>query len=197
MMDERPMRFADLRTAASLVTAARLGVAAAAPFWAPWPGAWAIYLLAVGSDVLDGAIARRTGTASRAGAAFDAWVDKILHVNLGWSLAVADRIPDAWMLAWCARELIQGPLVPVLIHRFRVGHTAPNTTSLLGRATAVLLAVSVLTVLLGGDATVTTGLTGLAGSGAGLAYAFRHFRRPLTKASRGPVVPLEAGGRAA
>lgn len=191
------MRLADLCTAASLVTAARLGVAAAAPFWAPWPGAWAVYLLAVGSDVLDGAIARRAGTASRAGAAFDAWVDKILHVNLGWSLAVADRIPDAWMLAWCARELIQGPLVPVLIHRFRVGNTAPNTTSRLGRATAILLAVSVLTVLLGGDATVTTWLTGLAGAGAGLGYAVRHFRPSLTESDPGTVIPVEEGGRAA
>ncbi len=164
---------------AGALTFSRLLLAASMPFviTTPW-GIW-VYLLALLTDVVDGAVARRTGTASAAGAAFDGWVDKVLHVNLGWSLAVADRIPDVWMLAWFSRELIQVLLHPILMHAFRTGRGVAPRTSLLGRITAVLLALCVLTVLLGGNALVPTVLTGATGAAAGLQYAWIHLpRRP-------------------
>jgi len=115
-------------------------------------------------------VARRMGCATRSGAAFDAWVDKTLHVNLAWALAVADRIPDWYVAAWCARELIQGPSVVFLMHRFRTATAPPPRTSLLGRATAVTLSASVLAVLLGYDALYLTIVTGVLGTLAGLHY---------------------------
>lgn len=174
------MRFRDLYTAASAITVARLGLAIAAPWWAPTSWAVWVYLLALATDVLDGEVARRTGTCTRAGAAFDGWVDKILHVNLGWSLAVADRIPDVWMLAWCAREILQAPMVFLLVHRFRTAEAPPPRTSVWGRLTAVALAVAVVSVLVGADALVPTVVAGVAGTASGVWYGARYLPRRRT-----------------
>lgn len=191
------MRLADLWSAASFVTTLRLVVAVTAPFWASWSTAWLVYLAAITSDVLDGLIARRTGTETRAGAAYDAWVDKILHVNLGWALAVADRIPDPWLLAWCARELIQGPLVPVLVRRFRLAASPPNRTSFAGRLTAFALSTAVLLTLLERPALLPTVVAGVAGAWAGLAYARRHLFPGAASPAPSLEVPVERDGRAA
>lgn len=159
---------------AGALTLLRLLIAAAMPFVVPTPYVLGVYGFALLTDVVDGWVARRTGTASAAGAAFDGWVDKTLHVNLAWSLAVADKMPDVWMLAWFSREIIQVVMHPVLMHRFRTGKGPAPRTSLLGRATAVLLAVCVVLVILGIDATIPTILTGIAGAAAGLHYGWIH-----------------------
>lgn len=168
------MHVRDVCNAAGFVTLLRLPVAVAAPFLADGPWLLPAYAFALLTDVVDGPIARRTGTASPAGAALDGWLDKILHVNLAWSLAVADRIPDVWMLAWFSREILQAALIPVLIHRFRVERGPRPRTSLWGRATAISLAAAVVFVLLGRNATILTTLTGVLGTIAGLDYAIRH-----------------------
>lgn len=173
------MRLADLNNLAGFVTLLRLPLAVAAPFLPP---AWlfAAYLFGLLTDVLDGPIARRTGTTSAAGAALDGWLDKVLHVNVGWTLAVRDVVPDWFMLCWFSRELIQGPLVPVLIHRFRTQKGEAPRTSPWGRATAILLAVAFAMAMAGVDATVPTVLSGVTGTVAGLHYAVRHLRRRET-----------------
>lgn len=168
------MHVRDVCNAAGFVTLLRLPVAVAAPFLADGPWLLPAYVFALFTDVIDGPIARRTGTATPAGAALDGWLDKILHVNLAWSLAVADRIPDAWMLAWFSREILQAAMIPLLIHRFRLERGPLPRTSLWGRATAVLLAVSVLLVLAGRDATLATAATGLLGTISGVDYGIRH-----------------------
>lgn len=181
------MHLRQLANVAGALTFSRLVLAAAMPFVVPTSWALWAYLLALLTDVVDGAVARRTGTASAAGAAFDGWVDKTLHVNLGWALAVHDRMPDWWMLAWFSRELIQVAMHPVLMHNFRTGQGPAPRTSLLGRVTAVLLAVAVVTVLCGGNALVPTVLTGAFGTAAGLHYGWIHlaahplFRRILPR----------------
>ncbi len=185
------MRLQDLATAAGGITLFRLVLAAGAPWWATGPLALLVYLIAIGSDVLDGEVARRTGTATRAGAAFDAWVDKALHVNLGWTLAVRDLVPDWFMLAWCARELLQGPFVPFLVHRFRTAKTPPPATSGWGRATAVALFASMVVVLLGYDGTVPTVLTGVLGTIAGVHYLSVYVPIPRAKLASS-ALPLEA-----
>jgi CDP-diacylglycerol--glycerol-3-phosphate 3-phosphatidyltransferase len=168
------MRLQDLYNAAGALTASRLAFAALMPF--VLPGRWGLlfYLLAIATDVVDGMVARRTGTASSAGAAFDGWVDKTLHVNLAWSLAVADRIPDWWMLAWFSREIVQVVMHPVLMRRFRLGEGRAPQTSLLGRVTAVTLFAAVVLTLLGYDAFVLTVVTGVFGFAAGVHYGWLH-----------------------
>lgn len=184
------MRLQDLVTAAGGITLFRLVLAGAAPWWATSRLALLVYLIAIASDVLDGEVARRTGTSTRAGATFDAWVDKALHVNLGWTLAVRDVIPDWFMLAWCAREILQGPFVPILVHRFRTGKAPVPRTSPWGRATAVALFLSVGVTLLGRDATVLTVLTGILGTIAGIRYLSVYLPRRAATLS-GTGFPLE------
>lgn len=170
------MRFGDLANAAGFVTLLRLPLAVAMPFLVDGPWVLPAYLFALATDVADGWIARRTGTASAAGAALDGWLDKVLHVNLAWSLAVRDVVPDHWMALWFSRELIQAPLVPVLVHRFRTERGPTPRTSVWGRATAILLAVSLVLAMLDLDATIPTWATGVTGTIAGLLYAARHLR---------------------
>jgi CDP-diacylglycerol--glycerol-3-phosphate 3-phosphatidyltransferase len=164
---------------AGAITGLRLLLAAAMPFAIHAGWGLPVYAFALVTDMVDGPVARRTGTASTAGAAFDGWVDKTLHVNLAWTLAVADRMPDAWMLAWFSRELIQVAMHPFLMHSFRTGTGPPPRTSLLGRITTVLLAFSVVLVMSGWDATAPTLLTGVSGAAAGLHYGWIHVRARL------------------
>lgn len=179
------MRLRDLYNAAGWLTLSRLGFAAGLPLlvhsrWLVWG-----YALALLTDVVDGPVARRLHHDSRAGAAFDAWVDKALHVNLAWALAVADVIPDRWMWLWFTRELIQGPLVFVLVGRFRRGLGPRPHTSPWGRATSIVLAATVFWVLLGRDATVLTWSVAALGTIAGLEYASVHLPRPTAAAPAG------------
>lgn len=178
------MSLRQLCNAAGALTALRLAIAAAMPFVLPTPWALPVYAFALFTDVLDGWVARRTGTASAAGAAFDGWVDKTLHVNLAWSLAVADRMPDWFLLAWFSRELLQVVMHPVLMHRFRTGTGPPPRTTVLGRVTTVLLAVSVVRVILGSDALLTTIATGIAGTAAGIHYGWIHLAFTLRERRR-------------
>lgn len=172
----RTMKLRHLFNAAGALTLLRLLLAAAMPFFLAGGVGLAAYLFALLTDVADGMVARRTGTASAAGAAFDGWVDKTLHVNLAWSLAVADVIPDGWMLAWFSRELIQVVMHPALMHRFRLGNGPEPRTTVLGRLTTVLLAFSVVLSLVGVDALLPTVATGVLGAAAGVHYGWIHLR---------------------
>lgn len=180
------MRLTDLLNLAGALTASRLLFAAIMPFVLAGRWGLAFYLAAIATDVVDGMVARRTGTASATGAAFDGWVDKTLHVNLAWSLAVADRIPDWWMLAWFSRELVQVVMHPVLMRRFRLGEGRAPQTSLLGRITAVLLFVAVVGTLLGQDMVLVTVVTGVSGFAAGVHYGWLHLLQPPPRPGVGP-----------
>ncbi|MFZ5478642.1 MAG: CDP-alcohol phosphatidyltransferase family protein [Myxococcota bacterium] len=169
-----PMRLSDLWTLASAISGVRLVIACVLPFLVDGPWALPAYLLALATDVADGWVARRTGTGSDAGAALDGWLDKILHVNLAWALAVRDRVPDWFLLCWFAREILQLAMFPFLMHRFRVGTGPRPRTSEWGRATAIVLAVAMVAALVGLDATLLTLATGALGVVAGLDYARLH-----------------------
>lgn len=142
-------------------------MAATLPYALGSPWLLPLYLFAVWTDVADGYVARRWGHATRAGAAYDAWVDKALHVNLGWAIALADIVPDWFMLCWFSRELIQLPMHFFLMHRFRTEQAPAPRTSAWGRATAITLWAAFVVVLGGwpGSAlalalTVATGVLG-------------------------------------
>lgn len=173
---ERPVRWADLYNLATAVTILRLIIAVTAPFLLRAGVALPFYLFALFTDVLDGALARRRGTVTRAGAMLDGWVDKILHVNLGWSMALADMVPDWWALCWYAREILQALMIPILVHRFRLGFGPAPETSLSGRLAAVSLAVAFVMTLTGFDASIPTYLTGFWGVLSAIGYARRHLR---------------------
>src|SRR5688500_11856941 len=87
------LRLRDLFHRAGLLTVARLPLAFVFPFVASdrWLSLL-VYLVAIGTDVLDGIVARRSRTASHTGSAMDGALDKVFHVNAAWSLAVVDVI---------------------------------------------------------------------------------------------------------
>lgn len=176
---DAPMRVSDLWTPAGALTTVRLVMAATLPYFLHTAWVLPLYLLAVGTDVADGAVARRFGHATRAGAAYDAWVDKSLHVNLGWALAVADRVPDWYMLCWFAREIIQLPMHFFLMHRFRVAAAPPPRTSGWGRATAVVLALAFVGALAGAEGSAVvcalTVASGVLGTIAAVDYGLLFF----------------------
>ena len=88
-MQTHVLRIRDLANTAGLITGTRLLIALAFPFLTAHPRvALAAYLFASLTDVLDGAVARRTHTASHTGAFVDGWVDKILHINGAWSMTL-------------------------------------------------------------------------------------------------------------
>lgn len=175
------MRLRDLYNLAGLLTGLRLLLAAAAPFYATHPvGPW-VYAFALFTDVIDGPVARRLGQASAAGAAWDGWVDKTLHVNLAWSLVVADRMPAWWMLCWFSRELVQGPLVPVLVSRFRRGLGPRPQTTLWGRATSIALAGAVFGVFFERGGALPTWIAGALGAVAAVDYTRTHLGAMLAE----------------
>ncbi len=167
------MRFSDLATAASALTTLRILLAAALPLL---PRSWwlPVYVVAVATDVIDGVVARRTGKACAAGATLDAWADKILHVNVAWTLANAGLIPASWMLAWFAREILQAAMIPALVHRWRIGVGQPKTR-MAGRLTTILLALATVLALLGHPSLLLTVTIGALGLLAGTDYARLHF----------------------
>jgi phosphatidylglycerophosphate synthase len=181
------MRFSHLWNLAGFLTGARLVAACAMPWLEPTAWLLPVYVLALVTDVLDGWVARRTGTASAAGAALDAWVDKILHVNLLWSLTLAGRLPVMWMPALFARELLQAPMIPLLVHRFRTLRGPPPAASWFGRGTTIGLACTTVSAIVGHPSQVLAGVTALLSVCAGLDYARVH--RPdivLRAATRTP-----------
>jgi phosphatidylglycerophosphate synthase len=170
------MRWRDLYTWATAITLLRLGIGCVVSVL-PFSWLLPLYLLALLSDVADGAVARATGTQSAAGAVLDGWVDKILHVNLAWRLAVEDRFPDWWMLCYFSRELVQAPMVPLLTRQFRLQIGSQPKTSFAGRFTAISIALSLVLVLMGKDATVPTLMTGVGGLWSAIGY-FQNYLLP-------------------
>jgi phosphatidylglycerophosphate synthase len=60
---------------------------------------FAVYLVALGTDLVDGALARAAGTASRRGRVFDHGADALLLFPVFWVLAMHGRLPLALALA--------------------------------------------------------------------------------------------------
>ena len=167
------VRFADLATVASSFSVLRIALAALIPLL-PQPWWLPVYLVALSTDVIDGMVARRTGTVSTAGATLDAWADKILHGNVAWTLVNAGIIPGWWMLAWFAREILQVPMVFALVHRWRTGVGSPSTR-LSGRLTTILLSLVTVLALVGWPSLLLTVAVLVLGMMAGIEYARLHF----------------------
>ena len=176
-MQTHVLRIRDLANTAGLITGTRLLIALAFPFLTAHPRvALAAYLFASLTDILDGAVARRTNTASHTGAFVDGWVDKILHINGAWSMTLHGYMPAWWMWLWFSREIILWGMVMVLVGDFKNGTVRAHTTSAWGRVTAVGLFGAFTATLLGllNIALPLTVLTGIAGVLAGAGYLSRH-----------------------
>ena len=190
-MPEAPIRLnlRDLVNPAGALTIARLPLAALFPFVADQPmAALGVYAAAMFTDVVDGEVARRTGTASQTGALLDGFLDKVFHVNAAWAMVLADVIPGWWMLCWFSRELLQLTMVPWLWTPFFLGRVQPHRASRAGKALAMTLAVTFAAALAaplwspaGTLAAALTPAIAAVGAAVGVAYIRRsiHLRRSL------------------
>ena len=177
------MQARDLLTWASALSWTRLAIAAVLHWLEPTPWLLPAYLIAVGTDVADGWVARRTGTCSDAGAVLDAWCDKTLHVNMALVMVVAGRMPGAWMAALFARELIQAPLILPLAHRFRTGGGPRPRTSTTGRLASVAVTIALALTAAGWPAIPVVGVAGALSFAAGVHYAWIHVRGAAVRRS--------------
>ena len=185
MEPARPeLRLSDLANPAGALTLARLPLAVAIPFviGAP-PLALGLYVAGLLTDVADGFVARRTHTASQAGATLDGVLDKVLHVTTGLSLVAARIIPWWWVFVWFARDLIQLGMAPWVVGPWARGELGPRGASVLGKATSATLAAAVIASLLGwmGPAAALTWLTGVLGVATGAGYLRRELEDLRTR----------------
>jgi phosphatidylglycerophosphate synthase len=176
-MQTNRLHVPDLLNIAGALTAIRLLIAISFPFFAHNTQlAFALYLIAILTDLGDGAVARHFGYDSHTGAFFDGWVDKILHINAAWSMSLQGLIPLWWMWLWFSRELIQWVMVINVVDDFTSGRVRIQETSIWGRLTAVTLFSAFCASFLGLK-TLAFGLTLLTGAGgvaAGVGYIKRH-----------------------
>lgn len=171
----------ELGTLPNLLTLLRLPLAAL--IWvAPANVLWllALMVVAAGSDLLDGFLARRAGTAAESmGAWLDPLCDKTFIVSLLVAVWVAHQ-PPVWMaLVASAREVV---LLPLVVARFAVPRLRkggiPWRAMLLGKATTVAqfaLFAAVLWDWRAGWLPLTL-VCGALGLGAGVQYSLRAWR---------------------
>ncbi|MCB9794982.1 MAG: CDP-alcohol phosphatidyltransferase family protein [Alphaproteobacteria bacterium] len=172
----RRLRFSDLFNAAGALTLARIPLAVASSLVKHDPlllaGTLGLFIL---TDVLDGPVARRTGTSSRAGAVADGWADKIFMVNFAWCLELAGHVPLVYLLPWFIREILQAVSIPAVALRYAMAEAPEPQATMSGRVCTVSVTLAMLLALVGAplarDAfTLLGGLTGLQ---AGLSYLAR------------------------
>lgn len=176
-MQKNMLHISDLWNPAGALTVCRLLIAVGFPFLTHSPRvALTAYLIAIGTDLADGSIARKMGQDSHTGAVLDGWVDKILHINGAWSMAIHGYMPAWWMWMWFSREVIQWAMFLTIVGDFTTGSVQVQTTSWWGRATATVLFSAFVSTLLGATAIAwpLTLATGAVGTISGLHYLKRH-----------------------
>ncbi len=169
----------DLANAAGLLTLLRAPLALLAIAWAHDARVllW-LYLVGALSDIVDGPIARHTGRVSQTGAYADAVLDKLFNAIFTLILVFSGRVPALWIAAWFCRDFVQIGLI-LAFRRDAFAHEGfDRDANLAGKATTVLLGVTIVVVLLGlhdlaARLTVGVALLGLA-SAAG--YGWREWR---------------------
>jgi|GEM_PF-1808866 len=177
------LRLREVLNPAGLLTISRLPIAVAYPFFAADDRvALGLLLFAALTDLLDGVVARATGTASHTGAVLDGWIDKVMYVNVAWTLVLLHDVPGWWMLAWFSREILQGLSVPWLVPAYYRGLPRPRSSTVLGKATTWFVGLSLVAALL--DIWWLAGvLTPLAGV-SGFVSASRYLWRELADVRR-------------
>lgn len=114
--------------------------------WVVNDEALALSVLAVAgvTDVLDGYIARKTGTASPTGALVDGVADKIFGAAVLCALVVGDKLSVPLALALAARELLELPLaIRILATRGTVLAKVEGGANRLGKTATLLEFASV------------------------------------------------------
>ena len=111
------------------------------PFYVDHPAiALSIVAAAAVSDMLDGFVARKLGQASATGAALDPITDKIFATSVMISMLVSGRLSVLSTVLLSARELIELPLLAVLLRAdsARRARAERMKANIIGKATTAL-----------------------------------------------------------
>lgn len=170
------LRFSDLFNVAGALTLARLPLAFITafvmhdPFWFP-----AVFVIAMATDVLDGPVARWTGTDSRTGAVADGWADKIFLINYAWTMRMTGHAEPWHLWLWFGRELVQGAMVPLVALDYANRVKPFPKPVLAGKVCTVAVTLAMACGLAGWDLArdVLTGVAGLSGAIAVVIYLRR------------------------
>lgn len=172
------LRFADLYNVAGALTLARLPLAFVTAF-TMWntPLLFSVFAMAVLTDVLDGFVARRTQTVSRAGAVADGWADKIFLINYAWTMQMVGLIEPWHMWVWFIREVLQGAWVPLVALDYAYRRKPFPMPTVTGKVATTCIGLAMCAAFLGEDWTmvrdVLTLVAGLTGLHAALTYLMR------------------------
>jgi CDP-diacylglycerol--glycerol-3-phosphate 3-phosphatidyltransferase/cardiolipin synthase len=159
----------DLASWAGFFTLVRMPLAVLFPFVVGRHLGWALVVYAAGitTDVIDGIVARRTGTLSLTGAIADGAADKIFHFVVAVSMAAVGLMPAWWLGFWFVREIGQAAILAWLVVRGRFDPFHDRKATGLGKQVTIALSLAIVLALsrqpsLALVATVATGLLGLA-----------------------------------
>ncbi len=140
--------------------------------------ALAVYLLGITTDVIDGRVARWTGTTSQAGAVADGVADKVFQGTVAICLVAARAMPAWWLLLWFSREVVGVLLTPLLWLGLRRRPERLRKANSLGKATTVMLALACIATMIPGPhlALVLSVVTGALGVATAVSYGLREWR---------------------
>lgn len=166
-------------TLANMLTLLRL-ILCGPIFYLLWSGGdrwltFALFVIAAGTDLLDGYAARSRGEISSLGKVLDPVADKLLVVGTLLALALSGVIPMWWLITLTLKELalLLGGLI-LLGKAHRV-----VASRMLGKVSTVVLLAGIIGVLIGWDslgrALVGTGI--LLSLGAGVDYLLLLLRK--------------------
>ena len=142
------------------------------------PTLLAVYLVGIATDVVDGIVARATNTTSQTGAYADSLADKVFHIAVALVLVGWGYIPWWWLGLWFTRDLLQGVLIAIFYRDAFDHDDFDRDATRLGKATTVLLGITICVVLLDlpGVATALTWAVAGVGLLAAIGYGLRERR---------------------
>jgi CDP-diacylglycerol--glycerol-3-phosphate 3-phosphatidyltransferase/cardiolipin synthase len=169
----------------SLISWARVPLAAAFPFAIEDPTRAVLVLLAAGaSDVADGWVARSTGRVTPMGAVIDPITDKVFVFTVVATLVATHRLPLASVLLLGTREIGEAPLVLwyAASRRLRRGRVRAPMANWTGKGATVLQFATVMLAIV--ESRYTKPFL-FATAAAGTLAAASYLRRALAARARG------------
>ena len=134
-----------IRHIPNIITLSRIPIAVALPFVQSSPAVfWTLYLLCGLSDVLDGAVARLAGTASRLGERLDTIAD-IISVAMWMVLFIPAINVDRWLWIWTGVIALIKVVNVISGLAMKKGFVAKHTPA--NKATGILLFILPMVIL--------------------------------------------------
>jgi cardiolipin synthase (CMP-forming) len=178
-------RARDLLRVPSLLSLARVPLAAVFPFFASKPAAAIAILFAAGaSDLLDGWYARRYGQVTAIGALVDPITDKLFVATVAVTLVASGQLSIAVLFLLGTRDIGELPLILWLaLDRRARGRLTESTSNALGKAATTFQFATVVAVIAGVSPSVALAAAMMTGV-LGFAAAFGYWTSTVSRVTR-------------